>query len=253
MKAANNIAAMRALEGKHDGETGLIVLGGQSGKGWRRPYIETESSVLIGANGVVTQIPQLHYWVFAENLPGDKPMPDYFTASSVISKTTTLINRGSCCRYDGPAIAFRRGGKGAYGLGFDVRRYGNALASGKRYRRYETLQTGADGKPIPHLIGTVALQCLHLAGILGLKEVHTVGLDLCWRGDHHWYNDPNYTRTNEFWNEKMFTTYEGLDTLWLFVDTAAWMPTIRDKLAASGLTWIDHSNGLLQKMGVFYE
>ena len=83
--------------------------------------------------------------------------------------------------------------------------------------------------------------------------MHTVGFDLCFSGAHHWYKDADYTRENDFWNESMFTTYEGLDTLWLFVDTAAWMPTIRDKLAASGLTWYDHSNGLLQKMGVFYE
>jgi len=100
-------------------------------------------------------------------------------------------------------------------------------------------------------VGTVGLQLIHHAGILGCTHVHTIGYDLLFQESehHHWYEYPTY-KTGRHRNQEMFTQYKGVSTLWSWVETAQYLKSIEPMFAKYGIFWKDHSKGLLQIEGL---
>jgi hypothetical protein len=100
-------------------------------------------------------------------------------------------------------------------------------------------------------VGTVGAQLLHMAGILGCAEVHTVGFDLmfCDNHAHHAYDYPLYKR-DKFRTDKYRVEYKGIDTQWTWIETAQWLKEIEWIFERDGLKWFDHSGGLLKAEGL---
>ena len=101
-------------------------------------------------------------------------------------------------------------------------------------------------------VGTVGLQALHFAGILGVSEVHTIGFDLCFKEgqEHHFYKYPIY-ESNHYWKaETMFTKYQDVCTMFFWIDTARYLKQVEDIFERDHLKWTDHSQGLLSVFGL---
>jgi hypothetical protein len=123
---------------------------------------------------------------------------------------------------------------------FDVRKYIPGLMHGPYVKQPDVAVVALPS-------GTAGSRAIHLAGILGCSEVHTIGFDLCFKrpDHHHWYEFPIY-HTETVRTEKMFTEYKGFQTQWIWIETAQWLMELREKyLTPQGLKWIDHSNGLI--------
>ena len=99
-------------------------------------------------------------------------------------------------------------------------------------------------------LGTVGAQLLHLAGILGCAEVHTIGYDLLLgEASDHWYEHPRYA-VGAFRTEQQFITYKGYRTQVWWVETARWLKDTEWIFERDGLRWRDHSGGLLTLEGL---
>lgn len=237
------------LKGIHQGKTGLIVLGGPSAKDWQSLKDKLKPDVLIIANGANFIIKDADFWVFAENMvrserlarQGDprhkqfmevlrRPMPEK-TQRLVNYKSIRLLKKGT----KATPINIK-----SYILNnFNCRTYGNGLITGPILSTPNTTLT-------PYRAGTVALQCLHVAGILGLSAVATIGLDLSYVSSltHHWYDYPVY-EADAYRSQEMFTTYRGLNTQHAWIETANYLLKVNKTFAAQGLVWTDYSHGLI--------
>ncbi|HSW65409.1 MAG TPA: hypothetical protein VLH56_19185 [Dissulfurispiraceae bacterium] len=222
----------------------MIILGGPSGINWGRIKRLVQPDFLIGVNGVSCVLGyKLKYYLNVEAWDGRYGIPPGFNDSR---PTYRLINwkryRFLTDRHN--VIKVRRGGPVFLtGSPWSIRRYDNGLATGPPMIKHVK---------VPTLTGTVAAQALHLAGILGLTAVHTIGLDLCWQnGEHHWFDYPPITADNRYWYPSMLTEHKGLKTMHWWIESAEYLRTLKAKMLSEGLSWQDHSNGLLQAMGVF--
>lgn len=249
----DDYAGVMSHAGKYPGGTALIVLGGYSAKDWESLYAEVKPDVLLGANGVNAKIPHLDYWMIVENMRRSLRLagngdPDALAYMEMLNremseKTIKLVSQHSWNIIGDTRNCIRIRIQG-YELDkipddFTFRDYGIGYLAG-----WELKQKGV-GAPVN--VGTVALQLLHHAGILGVAEVHTIGFDLVFRNQsaHHWYDYPTY-KTGRYREESMFTTYKGVETLWTWIETAQYMKEIEYMFERDGITWKDHSNGLLQ-------
>lgn len=231
---------------KYAGKKALVVLGGPSGKNWK----SIDHDVLIGVNGVNGKIKHLDYWLCTENMayPSNRSLDGeqrYIDIMRMFQKTGAkyrLVNKKS---YDflknkENVIQIQRCGVEAEDLHlYSFRRYQEGLINGSLLKHMEGMRGQVR-------VGTVGLQAIHLAGILGCDEVHTIGFDLFLPDKHHWYSYPIYEETR-FFTPAMFTEYEGLKTLWFWVETAEYMKKAEDVMIRDGLKWVDHSHGLLKK------
>ena len=257
MNRPDDYQVMQALEGKHTGQKALIVLGGSSAENWEAIRDEIKPDILIGVNGVNGQIANLDYWLCIENMrhffhmakkekdprsiamvkmyrrTGAKYRLVNFKSNDIIHDKTNLINvrRFGVDDPDNPGE-------------FSFRKYNGGLITGWIY--------DGEVKTIVDLrVGTVGLQAIHLAGILGASEVHTIGYDLCFRSEtrHHWYLYPTY-ESNYCFGPEMTTEYKGLRTLYWWIDTARYLKKIEPLLKRDGIVWKDHSEGLLKVEGL---
>lgn len=238
------------FHGKEDGKTALIILGGTSGADWKKIHKLVKPDILIGTNAVKLMVDRLDYWTCHENMNrnialsrrGDKEARQHVLAWQLGGFKYGFINHKS--------YPYFRLKKNTYPTisrivhdGFDFRKYGHGFLRGPALKHTEAHKT-----ILP--VGTAASRALHLAGILGCKSVHTIGLDLCFKSkqNHHWYQfplyKPNYMRTKEMFIEK-----NGLQTQWIWVETAEFLVEMKNTfMKKAGLEWTDHSNGYIQTL-----
>ena len=240
---------------KYKGGKALIVLGGYSAKNWEDIYAKVQPDVLIGANGA-NVINDLDYWIIAENMTRSDSLAKKDDKDSVAlmnmfhqesgAKTKLVSHRSWKLLKDTTnCIRIRRQG---YELdeipkNFTFREYGMGYLGGWLLKEKEA------GAAVH--VGTVGLQCLHHAGILGCSEVHTIGYDLMFRDHeyHHWYSHPVY-KIDRFRTPKAFTMYRGVPTLQAWTESAQFLKAIEWMFKRDGIRWIDHSDGLLKLEGL---
>lgn len=239
----------------HEG-TALIVLGGYSAAGWEALRDEIKPDVILGGNGVNSLVHGLDFWLCAENLTpwATKEDPRSITIMQMFHREAgakvKLISHRSwdLLKEKTRCIRIQRDKRHGSGLGttpedFSFRNYGGGFLNGWLFRHKEA---GAEVH-----VGTIGTHLLHLAGILGCAQVHTIGFDLMFREKekHHAYTYPIYN-PDRYRTEKMFVQYEGLDTQLVWIETAQFLKAIQPLFIRDGLSWFDHSNGLLQVMNV---
>lgn len=216
------------LLGKHEGQSALVVAGGPSGATWR----DYPADVVIAVNGAIQGCPEPDYWLGAEI---DQRPEWMFTQTSaqrivhmhtwkrVFDKDPAMIPVWKSTQEDHP----RRFRKGLW-LGVPVKPFAD-----------------------PQL-GTSTLMAMHLAGLMGCREVRTVGFDLCFKdgAEQHWYPERRYGV--EHWEEWQcaFVEVEGLKTLRYWHDTAKYLKQVQKTWADQGFYWYDSSDGLLQALGI---
>jgi len=263
MVRKDNPQEVSKLNGVYRGGIALIVLGGISSKDWESVFSMVRPDVILGANGTCFKIDNLDYHLVVENLHmaagrARKGEERYQRIMEILTyqhrAKTRLVSFLSWDLLEDKsnAISIKRMGE----LGddyeeqfdrFSFRRYGDGFLSGPMF-----LHPGALTSPrIKFRVGSVGTQLLHLAGILGAKEVHTIGFDLCFKDPkrHHFYDYPKY-QPDKFRTNKMFTTYNGLPTQWDWLQGARWLRSIEWMFERDGLKWLDHSDGLLGKIGL---
>lgn len=247
---------------RYFGGKALIVLGGPSGREWKRLRDEIEPDVILTANGA-TRLPGAGYWMLTENMNfchngarrGNHKLAEYL---HVFDRRNTaryqLISHRSwkLLPYYGideaRCICIQRAGYELERIpkSFSFREYGQGYLAGGISKHPEAWK-----KSVKVRTGTVGLQLLHHAGILGCAEVHTIGFDLLFRGDqfHHWYKHPRY-EPDRFRTEAMFVDYKGVPTQLWWLETADFLAGIEPLLERDGLQWTDHSGGLLKMKGL---
>jgi hypothetical protein len=246
----------------HGGKA-LIVLGGSSGKDWQKLRDQIKPDVILGANGTCFEIDNLDYHLVCENLHmaagkanlGDKRYKRIveilsFNHNAEVRMISFLNWKGTILVDDRiKAIKIKRMGE----LGenwnsqferFCFREYGDGFLSGPMFDHPGALSSSR----IQFRVGTVGTQLLHLAGILGVKEVHTIGFDLCFKDveKHHWYSYPIY-QPDRFRTNLMFTEYNYLKTQFDWIQGADFLKSIQSLFERDKLNWIDHSEGLLKE------
>ena len=246
----DNPAGVMAHAGKYDGGVALVVLGGQSAADWMELYSYIRPDVLIGCNGA-NVINGLDYWLLSENMTRSNNLAKRGDSKS--ARLMEMFRRATGAKYKmvshwsfglledtDNCVSIRRQGYESEEIAdwFRFRDYGLGLLAGWLQR-----EKGA-GAPVH--VGTVGAQALHLAGILGVSEVHTIGFDLILRDreKHHWYNHPVY-EVDRFRTPAAFQTYKGIPTLQTWIESAQFLKSIEWMFERDGLQWLDHSNGLL--------
>jgi hypothetical protein len=201
---------------------------------------------IIGVNGVVCELgARLKYYLNLEAWDWRDGIPRGFNDARPAHRLISW-KRYKFLTDTSNVIKVRRGGP-VYLTGgrWSIREYRNGLATGPAIKAEQHVK-------VPTLVGTVAVQALHLAGILGVTMVHTIGLDLCWKnGEHHWHPYPPITADNRYWYPSMLTKYKDLETMHWWIESAEYLATLKTKMKREHLIWQDHSSGLLQAMGVF--
>ena len=244
-----------AHAGLYSGGTALIVLGGPSGAHWAALKERIKPDVILGANGVNGMIPDLDYWMCIENLLAthDEYAQNRTARSGrlleMLNRTgakTRLVHHLTYPLLENKKGAIRVNRNGIelceMPAAFSFREYGLGYLSGSLMQRPDITASLR--------VGTVGLQLLHHAGILGCAKAHTIGFDLCFKGDkHHWYEHPPY-EANKYWNEKMFIRHGKMNTMYFWLDTARYLKAIKPLFERDGITWVDHSKGLLNAEGI---
>ena len=244
--------------GLYAGGKALIVLGGYSAKNWFQLHEEIKPDVILGANGVNAVIENLDYWLCSENMnftagkaaAGDPRAIEFMemfhreagAKIKLISHWSwnLLKDKTNCfsIRRDGPE------NKGGQTADFSFRKYGNGFASGWVFRDITRMR-------LPQRVGNAGCQLLHMAGILGCAEVHTVGFDLMFKEKqrHHFYEYPKYT-VDHFRLPGNFITRKGIQTQSVWLECAEFLKTMEPFLKRDGIMWKDHSDGLLKLEGL---
>ena len=242
--------------GRYDGKTALVVLGGYSAVGWEALRDKIKPDLIIGGNGVNSMVHNLTYWACCENMTpwATKEDPRSISLMQMFYRDTgakiRLISHRSwhLLKDTTNCIRIMRDKNHGDGPGetpdyFSFRKYGGGLLNGW------LLKNKAANMELH--VGTVGVQLLHVAGILGCAVVHTIGYDLMFKDDqhHHWYEYPRY-EVDTFRKPSMFIEYLGVKTQWIWVETAQFLKAIQPLFIRDGLNWFDHSAGLLQVMNV---
>lgn len=259
MVRKDNPAAMEALQGNCKDGVALAVLGGLSSQNWEVLRDEIKPDVVLGANGTCFAIDNLDYHLVVENMHlaagrarnGDARYQRIMEILQAKAKTRLVsFLSWDLLEDQSNVISIKRMGE----LGddyeeqfarFSFRRYGDGFLSGPLFTHFGALTS----QRIKFRVGTVGTQLLHLAGILGVREIHTIGFDLCFRDPnrHHWYDYPKY-QPDRFRTNKMFMNYNGLETQQDWLQGARWLQSIKWLFERDGLKWVDHSDGLLEKL-----
>lgn len=255
MTRPDDYEAIQKHRGRYVGGTALIVLGGTSGANWTTIRDAVQPDIILGANGVNAIIPDLDYWMLIENMnatafklqaTGDAKAKSLMEMLNRTGAKTRLVHHLTypLLKNTENAIKVNRNGIDFADMptGFSFRQYELGYLSGDLMCRPEITASLR--------VGTVGLQLLHHAAFTGCDNVHTIGFDLCFKGErHHWYDYPVY-EANRYWNSKMFTKHRGLDTMWFWLDTALYLKKLLPIFERDGVNWVDHSDGLLKAEGI---
>lgn len=238
----------------YKGKTALVILGGYSAKDWQEVYAKIEPDVILGANGVNGLVHDLDYWMIAENMTRSAKLAAQGNRDSVAmmemfhrdsGAKVKLVSHHSwdLLKDTRNCVRIRRQGYEEKEIEkwFNFREYGLGYLAGWLLKRKEA--------GVPVHVGTVAAQLLHHAGILGVREVHTIGLDLMFRDHerHHAYPHPLY-KADRYRNIGFRTEYKGVATQWAWLESAQFFESIEPLFKRDGLVWKDHSGGLLSVM-----
>lgn len=233
------------------GGKALCILGGPSGKDWINVRNNIGPDVILTCNGN-TDTPA-DYWMMAENMHfwnetrGQDPRAEDFMrmVNAPNAADFRLIGHRSwnLVYNHENAIKIRRRGWNEQD-NISLREYGEGFFYGPLFTRLECINFSASFH-----VGTVACHMMHMAGILGCSEVHTIGMDFKFGEKQHWYDHPDW-QPDRFRTEKMFTEYEGVSTMWEWIEGAEWLKSIEWLFERDGLKWRDHSHGLLEVMGL---
>lgn len=248
-------AAVMQHAGRFAGGKALVVLGGYSAANWAELYASLNPDVLIIANGANALVENADYWLMTENLTRSNRMAKEGGAAAMQYMEMFHREAGAKCKMVSwhswsilkdtrNCVKIRRQGLELDEMGgFSFRDYGQGFLAGWLLKDREA---GAGVH-----VGTVGAQALHLAGILGCSEVHTIGYDLMFRNHlkHHAYPYPSYG-VDKFRNASMFINYEGIPTQRVWVESAQFLKAIEPLLKRDGLRWTDHSDGLLKIVGL---
>ena len=235
-------ARVRSLEGMYAGKKALLVLGGASAKNWRQLRGKLQPDVIACVNGAITEVDSPDVWLAAEHNAGDA---SWWLEGNKAKYKFIHFGRFTCpAGKEFPADAYGIDRIDADSFDVNLRKYEKGLLMGGIYE----FGTRGDGKSERDYVGTVGSCALHLLGILGVDEIHTIGFDLCFKDDmHHWYKEFQYVEAPH----RPFKSWNGVNTTNVWYWTAYWFKRYYPNFAEAGITWIDHSDGLLQKMGVF--
>ncbi len=230
----------------------LLILGGFSAQEWESLRDDIKPDVILGANGVNAMVNNLDYWMCAENMARTKQLADTGDQRSAefwdmfirdAGAKVKLISHWSwyLLKDTSNSICIRREGYDRHHIlpEFNFRTYGKGLLNGWVFKN------AIAGRPLR--VGTVAAQLMHFAGILGVREIHTIGLDLIFHktNNHHAYQYPIYQP--DFWRRPgMFINHKGAKTQRVWLETAQFFADVEPYLERDGIIWRDHSNGLLQ-------
>lgn len=239
---------------KFQGAKALVILGGYSGGKWEKLKNAIKPDVILGANGVNGQVHCLDYWMCMENMkrPHFRARRGDADSKSLMSmfykqggRIANFVNHLSwdIVRDKHKSVKARRAGDAVHLHGlpedFSLREYGLGFMSGWLLRKTEA---GA----LVH-VGTVGTHMLHLAGILGCSEVHTIGYDLLFLDGtprHHWYSHPKY-QVDLYRTQEMFILHKGVRTQQVWLESAQFLKEIEWVFDRDKMKWVDHSNGLL--------
>jgi hypothetical protein len=246
------------LTGSHAGQKALIVLGGPSAKKWKDLQDMINPNIILGANGVNAMIPNLDYWMCIENMrrtfrlaaKGDSRARQFANMFQHTGARTRIVHRKSYHLLKNTDNAIPATKAPSFDLDqipteFSFRNYGNGYIGGAIMKDMGSLMNN-----LKLAVGTVGLQLLHHSGILGVSEVHTIGFDLCFKdgSGHHAYEYPQY-EANNYFSPLNFKEHMGLKTMSFWIESAQYLLGIIPLMEQVGLKWIDHSDGLLQRMG----
>ena len=247
------------LEGRHPDSRILIVATGPSAKEVLQydARLHDRYDVVVGLNGTVTMVEHIDYFLAVESKAHlwdwyHHPLP------------TRVIR---CVSESGLRIAEEDGRpdvqadrsflllRHVYETEPDIRHYRNAAGE-------EGLLTGPRGTTRLGA-GTVTLQAIHFASMLGAREIHVLGADLHFRGPiQHFYGEHEYG-THEVDGQRyhaldvekrlnpiVTTTHprsgQTVESTLHFVESAAYIDEVaRRILPASGISIVDFSDGLL--------
>lgn len=231
----------------YKGGKALVILGGASARAWRDVYEDIKPDVTLGANGVINAVTDLDYWMLAENMTrtshlaadGDVRSQQFMAMMDKPAKVRLISHHSwHLVANKSNAISIRRQGYDTIPDTFTLREYGQGYLSG-----WILKQQGVGTRV---RVGTVGLQLMHHASLLGCAEVHTIGYDLCFKeGSHHFYEYPKY-QPDRFRTKDMFVSYEGYNTQHFWIETAQYLKQqLAPQLVKDAVVWNDHSNGLL--------
>lgn len=211
----------------------LIILGGPSAKNWEIVKTLVNPDVVLGANGVKAMVPDLDYWMCIENMnrtarsarKGSPRAKEFMQMFQSETKAVRIVNRKSLellPNKENVLVVQRRGVFGLENIpdNFSFREYGEGYIKGPLMDN----TTGAIPSDLELPVGTVGLQLLHHAGILGVKEVYTIGFDLrFYEGkDHHAFKYPAY-EANNYFSPGNFITFHGIPTMQFWVEGARFL------------------------------
>jgi RimJ/RimL family protein N-acetyltransferase len=247
------------LEGRHPGGRVLVVATGPSAR-QVVPFdarLHERYDVVIALNGSVTQIEHIDYFVSVESQAHlwdwyHHPVPD--TVQRCVSESGVRLARESG-RPDAQADRSLLHLRHVYGTPVDIRHYRNAAGE-------EGLLVGPKGETRLGR-GTVSLQAIHFASMLGASEIHLIGADLHFRGSvQHFYGQNEYgthevegkryhaldveTRMNPIEVTIHPRSGQPVETTLHFQESAQFIDEVaRTLLPEAGITIVDFSDGLL--------
>lgn len=100
-------------------------------------------------------------------------------------------------------------------------------------------------------LGTVMLQALHMACMMGAKKVYTIGADLVFKNNFdHFYNDRIYRdkKIGKKENQHTIISVGGLETTRYFYESAGFLDNVIDNICRPlGIEVYDMSDGLIKK------
>lgn len=248
-----------ALEGRHPGSRILVVATGPSAKEVL-PFdarLHERYDVVVGLNGTVTMVDHLDYFLSVESKAHlwdwyHHPVPPSVTRCVSESGLRFAEQEG---RPDAQADQSYLLLRHVYKREPDIRHYRNKAGE-------EGILVGPRGET--HLgRGTVTLQAIHFASMLGAREIHLIGADLHFRGPiQHFYGQHEYG-THEVdgkryhaldvenrMNPIVTTTHprsgQVVESTLHFVESAGYIDeVVRKVLPRVGISVIDFSDGLL--------
>ncbi len=247
------------LEGRHSGSRVLIIATGPSAKEVL-PFdgrLHQRYDVVVGLNGSVTMVEEIDYFLSVESKAHlwdwyHHPVPPSVTRCVSESGLRLAEEEGRPdVQADGSLLLLRH----VYEHEADIRHYRNAAGE-------EGILVGPRG--VSGLgRGTVTLQAIHFASMLGAKELHLIGADLHFRGPiQHFYGQHEYgthevdgkryhkldieKRLNPIETTTHPRTGETVESTLHFVESAGYIDdVVRRILPPVGISVVDFSDGLL--------
>ena len=223
---------------KHEGSRVLIIGTGASTKRIL-PYkhlLKEKFDVIIGVNFSIKEFEkEMDYHVVGEKTPTKLFIIDNFRKD-----LPRIFNWKTILKYP-KDMNFVKMTRNYFNTGVNIRSY--------KAEKTEGLFIGPIASDNLSL-GTVMLQAIHLAGIIGCKDLYLVGADYVFTKDlDHYYNDKLYRDTKKDWGTPIITVeYNGekRSTLRYFKESAAYInKVINYTLKPASINVYSFSDGLI--------